>query len=112
MKSQVIENVTPLIANASYVSGTRDMMTVASDFGISISFFNVEVDSDQAGTIEIDESTDQIVWTQLLAPEGYVADTGILHVTAQPNERYVRAKYTNSVSAQTRFTMTTGVNSS
>jgi hypothetical protein len=112
MKSLVIELVSPLATDGEYTSGTRDMRAVARDFGISISCFNVEVDSDQDGSLEIDESTDQIVWEQAASPTAYVGDNGTLFVTAQPVLRYVRAKFTNGADAQTRFAMTTGVDHS
>lgn len=109
MRAQVIENVSPLGSNGAYTSGTRDMQLVADDFGMSYSFFVVEVDSDEGGTVEIDQSTDLIVWAEVTAPSSYTAASGILSIGVQPTEQYVRAKFTNGATAQGRFTMTTGV---
>lgn len=109
MRSQVIENVSPLAASASYTSGTRDMTLVADDFGISFSHFVVEVDSDEGGTIEIDQSTDMIVWSSLESPVTYTGASGILRLSAMPTERFARAKFVNGLVIQGRFTMTTGV---
>ena len=109
MKSQVIELVSPLGDDDEYTSGTRDMSAVASDFGIAVSNFVVVVDSDQDGTIEIDQSTDQIIWDEAQTPTDYVGNTGALLLSVQPVQRYVRAKFVNAATPQTRFTMTTGV---
>lgn len=109
MKSQVIELVSPLAGTASYISGTRDMHHVARDFGVAVCNFVVEVDSDQSGTVEIDESTDQIIWTLPETPTVYTGDEGILQIAIQPAQRYVRAKFVNGSTLQTRFAMTTGV---
>jgi hypothetical protein len=109
MKSMVIELVTPLSGSASYTSGTRDMKTVEQDYGIAVSNFVVEVDSDAGGTLEIDESSDMIVWEQSQSPTGYTGGEGVLRLSILPEQRYVRAKFTNGSGAQTRFTMSTGV---
>ena len=105
----VIELVDPLGLTDAYISGTRDMQAVTWDFGIAVSYFVVEVDADQDGTIEIDESTDQIIWEEGQAPTNYDATNGALTISVQPVLRYVRAKFVNGDVAQTRFTMTTGV---
>ena len=109
MRAQVIEDVPVLGAAGVYTSGTRDMTLVVDDFGISYSYFVVAVDSDQGGTVEIEQSTDQIVWSVVGPSSTYTADSGILSVGAQPTERYARAVFTNGATPQTRFTMTTGV---
>jgi hypothetical protein len=85
------------------------MHAVAKDFGIAVSNFVVEVDADQAGTIEIDESTDQIVWQLAADASQYDPTTGILQLSVQPAQRFVRAKYTNGSVIQTRFSLHTGV---
>ena len=109
MHSEVIELVTPLGANGVYTSGTRDIHHVHKDFGVAMSNFVVEVDSDQSGSVEIDQSTDQIVWTPAATATSYLGGEGILTLSIQPAEQFVRAKFTNSSVTQTRFTMTTGV---
>ena len=109
MKSLVYEDAAPLGATDEYVSGTRDMTLVAQDFGIAVSHFVVEVDSDQAGTIEIDESTDRIVWSQSQAPTVYTADSGTLRLSVLPTLQFVRAAFVNGSTPQTRFEMSTGV---
>jgi hypothetical protein len=109
VKSKVIELVSILGATDSYTSGTRDMHSVWIDFGIAVSNFVVEVDADENGTIEVDESTDQIVWEPSGDVTDYVGDSGVLALSVMPVSRYVRAKFVNGSSGQTRFTMTTGV---
>lgn len=109
MRAQVIENVAPLAANAIFTSGTRDMFLVGYDFGVAFAYFTAQVDSDQAGSVEIDQSTDKIVWAALGSPTDYTAASGVLSVSALPTMRYTRVKFTNSTTLQTRFNVTTGV---
>jgi hypothetical protein len=109
VKSLVIENVSPLGANAVYTSGARDMDAVSVDFGIAVSNFVVAVNADHDGTLEIDESSDLIVWQPAQTSTDYDAGTGVLTLSLMPAQQYVRAKFTNDATAQTFFTMTTGV---
>lgn len=104
----VIELVAPLAANGVYTSGTRDMNAVHDDYGVAVAHYEATVDSDQSGAIEIDQSTDQIVWASGVST-AYTAATGVMLVAFQPTQQYVRAKYTNGTTLQTRFAMTTGV---
>lgn len=109
MKSIVYENVVPLAGNASFTTGIRSMLDSANDFGSAVVNYTVVVDSDQAGTVEVDESTDEIVWIQVQAPTVYPAASGQLVVSVTPTETFVRSKFTNGATPQTRFTMSTGV---
>jgi hypothetical protein len=110
MKSMVIELVEPLGPDDEYISGTRDMRATSWDFGIAVSFYVVKVDADQDGTIEIDQSTDQIVWEEAQAPADYLAANGAMTISVQPALQYVRAKFVStSLATQTRFAMVTGV---
>ena len=109
MYSEVIELVTLLSPNGVYTSGTRDMNHVQKDFGVAMSNFVVTVDSDQSGSVEIDQSTDQIVWAPAATATAYTGGEGVLTLSIQPEQQFVRAKFTNSAVTQTRFAVTTGV---
>lgn len=109
MKSIVYELVDPLSGNEEYTSGTRSMNDTALDFGSAVCNFVVLVDSDQNGTLEVETSTDQIVWDEAEDPTDYVGGTGILQLSVLPPQMFVRAKFTNGPVAQTYFSMVTGV---
>lgn len=99
------ESVTPLAANASAPLTTRDT-AAALTAGVSAahrySAFNAFAFADQAGTMKIECSQDNVTWRPMTASVVVAANTPVI-LSVPVMARYHRVVYANGATLQTAF---------
>jgi hypothetical protein len=98
VKTATEESVTPLAASATKTGAVVDMD--ASDY----SRFRTAATADEAGTLYIDESVDNVTWVNGVQSIALAADeTKTLEL--QGTAKYVRCRYVKGATPQTTFTL-------
>jgi len=96
--SRFADTITPLGANASFTGTSRDeSVTVTFNAFIATAF------SDQAGTLIIENSTDNIAWVEVSRVAVPAGEGRVLEVPAFA--RYYRVRYVNGAVAQASFAL-------
>ncbi len=93
MAAYFTETSTQQAANATFNGTARDVTDQAGAFGGDANRFGAVVNTDQAGTLYIDGSTDKATWRQQGTMAAVVGGSADLSVPVR--YRYYRVRYVN-----------------
>lgn len=94
------EGTSILAANAVYTGTSRDLGTTLSSGGVRYSDFTAFVLSETAGTLRLENSTDNTNWRRASVDTAVAANTPV-YLTVPVVTRYSRMVFTNGATAQT-----------
>ena len=100
-----VDTVTPLGGSATFTGTTRDL-GVASGGNFKTPYFNAFTFADQAGTMRIEMSPDNVTWYKATIDNVVTANTPIF-MSALVLCRYYRVVFINGATLQTKFIVNT-----
>lgn len=101
------ESVTAQAASATLTGTTRDIGVAAAAVH-RYSAFNASAFADQAGSMRIEVSNDNVTWRRITADTPVAANTPVI-LSVPIMTRYHRAVYVNGAAAQTAFMLNTSL---
>lgn len=101
------ESATAQAASATLTGTARDVGVVAAA-AHRYSAFNAMAFADQAGTLRIEVSNDNVTWRRITADTPVAANTPVI-LSVPIMTRYHRAVYVNGAAAQTAFMLNTSL---
>lgn len=106
------DSSTVLAANATFTGNSRDLTISATGAAMANAAtyaqeLRVSAESDQAGTLWLEVSRDNVNWRRVksVATAAIAAGGQYAEIIHRPSWRYARAGFTNGVTLQTRFSI-------